>query len=205
MLSCEAAFAGGDSPALTKDFVKLAGLSSAAKTLISKSPRVGALNFFGELGYHAAEVSGWSFERMQREFPALCAEGQLVAIVHAGDGLHYVIYATDGLGPFAGTVSTSNGFARLGCGKSVKLRESAAYYHYSAANEFKGGVLVATFAPRIVRDATVQSVHIAHLYIHEGHIEALKYITERYPIRDQQQNQGEKGGAGQPATRPRSR
>ncbi|MCB1235414.1 MAG: hypothetical protein KDM91_10105, partial [Verrucomicrobiae bacterium] len=204
MLACNAAFAGEDSPALAKDLEKLAGFSTAAKTVIDKSPRAGALNFFGELGYRAAEVSGWSFERMQLEFPALCKEGQLVATVYAEDGLHYVIYTTDGLGPFAGTVSTSKGFERLSCGESVKLRESAGYYHYSVVNDLRGDVLVATLSPRIVRDATVQTVFIAHLYIHDGRIKVLKHITEEYPIRAQSPKEGEQNSAGQPATRSES-
>jgi len=123
---------------------------------------------------------------MQSEFPALCAEGQLVATVHAADDLHYVIYTSGGLGPYAGTVSTSKGFLRLDCGKSVKLREVAGYYRYSVDNDVRGDVLVATFSPRIVRDATVRTVFISYLYIHDGHIEALKNVTEEYPVRTQQ-------------------
>jgi hypothetical protein len=174
------------SPALAGDLEKLAKSSQGAKALIGEAPRPAHLKFIGELGYYAAEVSGWSFERMQSEFPALCAEGQLVATVHAADDLHYVIYTSGGLGPFAGTLSASKGFVRLDCGKSVKLRELAGYYRYSVVDDIRGDVLVATFSPRVVRDATVRTVFISHLYIHDGHIEALKNVTEEYPIRAQQ-------------------
>jgi hypothetical protein len=182
MLASHAVSADEPSPALAKDLQKLTESSPGAKALLAKTPRPGAMKFFGELGYHAAEASGWSFERMQSEFPALCSEGRLVATVHAEDGQHYVIYTTDGLGPFAGTVSSREGFVWLECGKSAQLKEMAVYYRYSVIDDIRGDILVATFSPRIVRDATVRTVFISHLYIHDGHIEVLKHVTEEYPI-----------------------
>lgn len=120
---------------------------------------------------------------MQIDYPALCAEGRLVATVHAEDGQHYIIYTTDGLGPFAGTVSARDGFVILERGKSAQLKELAGYYRYSVVDDIRGDILVATFSPRIVRDATVRTVYISHLFIHGSQIEVLKHVTEEYPIR----------------------
>lgn len=191
MLASHTVSADEPSPALAKDLQKLAESSPGAKALLAKTPRPGALKFFGELGYHAAEASGWSFERMLAEFPALCFEGQLVAAVHAEDGKHYVIYTTDGLGPFAGTVSSRDGFVWLDRGKSAQLKEVAAYYRYSVIDDIRGDILVASFSPRIMSDAAVRSVYTSHLYIHDGHIEALKHVTEEYPIRAEQSKEGQ--------------
>lgn len=186
MLASHAASADDPSPALALDLQRLADSSPSAKSLLAKTPKPGELKLFGELGYYAAKASGWSFERMQLDFPALCSEGRLVATILAEDGQHYVISTPGGLGPFAGTVSSRDGFVWLSRGKSLELKEAAGYYRYSVIQDIRGDVLVATFSPRIVRDASVRTVYSSHLYIHGGHIEALKHVTEEYPIQVEQ-------------------
>lgn len=167
---------------LANDLKKLAIASPAARKYLENPPRVGATNYFGGLGYYAGEAYGWDFARMLTELPNLCAEGNLVAVIQAADGKRYVVLTTDGLGPFAVTVSDAGGGTQIGLGDSVQLKEVASYYDYQTLTDLRGDVLVATFSPRIVRDAKVRTVYSVHLYVHGGHLEALKHVTEEYPL-----------------------
>lgn len=167
------------------DLRKLAAASPAARKYLENPPRAGIANLFGELGYYAGEAYGWDFARILTELPNLCADGNLVAVIQAADGKRYVVLTIDGMGPYAVTVSDAGGVTQIELGESVQLKEVASYYSYQTLTDPRGDVLVATFSPRIVRDAKVRTVYSVHLYVHGGHLEALKYVTEEYPLREE--------------------
>jgi hypothetical protein len=170
------------SPELTTELFKLAKLSAHAKAFLERPPEVGRLKFYGEIGYYALEFSGWSFKRCLLEFPVLCAQGRLVACLRAEDKRHYVIYTTDGSGPFAATVITNEGLVWFSLGQTARMEEDAQYYDFDVISDLRGDILVARFEPRTTLGSTTRRVYINHLYIRNRQIEGLKHVVEEYSI-----------------------